>query len=234
MSDANGETVTGTDDDSHTTVTGPHRVTVWRQTFEQMTPAQKIDFYDSHNGDTRFSNDLNQRLFGVCGCYYCGEIRKTWANNPAPINDQRRKGSNSMSSINVCDRCGGLVTGAALGQITVRTSADAKVSETVHAEICPGCVTLFVELVETPVDPAQKTPYKAPWARPKSKTEEAEEESAVRKLVRTIVEEVADAQKAIAAPTVVADSDPAQERIDNGRHWIDDRRRDEPTWTPKH
>jgi len=103
-----------------------------------------------------------------------------------------------MSSINVCDRCGGLVTGIALGSVTVRTSADPSNTETVHKEICPDCTDIIVTLLETAVEPLQKTPYRKAWLRVPS-----EEDDTVRNIIRTVVEEVHNAQKAITATTRV-------------------------------
>jgi len=102
-----------------------------------------------------------------------------------------------MSSINVCDRCGGLVTGIALGSVTVRTSADPSNTETVHKETCPDCVDAIVEFLETPAEPKQKTPYRKAWERV------AEEDNTVRDIIRTVVEEVNNAQRAITATTRV-------------------------------
>lgn len=185
----------------------PGEPQITRKNYQDMTYREKLSFYDSHNGTMRFSNDLNQRLFGACGCQFCAETRATWAVNPAPIDDQRRKGSRSMSSINVCDRCGGLVTGIALGSVTVRTSADPNNTETVHKETCPHCVATVVMWLETPAEPQQKTPYREAWRRPPDEQEEKESDDAVRKLVRTVMEEVSSV-KAIEGQATQAGDDP--------------------------
>lgn len=161
--------------------------------FETLTRDEKLAYYDSHNGDARTSPDLNLRLFGKCGCPWCSRIRHEWATNPAPINDQQRKGSRAMSSVNICDRCGSMVTGVALGALTIRTSADYETSETITKELCPDCVAIVVGIADqADAEPVRRS-YRKPWVRP------TEEKDTVRGLIKQIVQEVHDAKKAIGA-----------------------------------
>lgn len=130
--------------------------------------SEQLRLYDSHNGTSRLSNDPMQRLYGKCGCQQCAYIRRTViATLPAPINQQNRKGSNNMAGINICDRCGSMVTGNALGQVQIRTSSDDRESEIIAKEVCPACVQDLVSLVEVePVERRDVRAFREPWKRP--------------------------------------------------------------------
>jgi hypothetical protein len=171
----------------------------WMQAYHDMTTDEKLSMYDQHNGATRFSNDLTQRLQGVCGCMYCAETRKLWTANVAPINDPSRKGSRAMGAINICDISGDLVNGGALGSVTVVTSGVPGKSETIHKEVCPVCIALIVELLETQTDAHSRKAHNKPWIRPKVEDNSAEE--SVRGIIRKVVEEVHREQREIEAPT---------------------------------
>lgn len=184
------------------------RQSPWRERYNAMTVDERLSLYDQHNRHARLSSDVTLRLYGICGCEYCAETRKLWAENPAPINDPSRKGSHAMGSINICDISGDLVNGEALGSVTLVTSGSPGKSETIHKEICPACVAELVQLLENQVDQHSRKAHNNPWERPK----DPNKANNVRDIIRMVVEEVHDA-KAIEAPTP---------------------RHDEPTWPAKH
>lgn len=68
-----------------------------------------------------------------------------------------------MSAVNICDRCGSLVRGVALGAISLVTSGDSD-RERVDKELCPGCIEDLLPLIETEVEPKQRG-YKDPYRR---------------------------------------------------------------------
>lgn len=176
------------------------RPSPWREKYNAMTIDERLNLYDQHNGHTRLSNDLNQRLHGVCGCEYCAETRRLWTEHPAPINNPSRKGSHAMGSINICDISGDLTNGEALGAVTLVTSGNPRKSETIHKEICPLCVAAIVAILETPIDAHGKRAQTKPWTRPKS----PDEARNVRDIIRMVVEEVHNA-KAIEGPATKVD-----------------------------
>lgn len=179
------------------------RPSPWREKYNAMTRDERLNLYDQHNRHARTSNDLNLRLHGVCGCEFCAETRKEWSQNPAPINDPRRKGSRAMGSINVCDISGDFVNGEALGSVTLVTSGNTRESETIHKEICPACVAALVRILETGTDQHSKRAHTKGWKRPKVEDDTAEE--SVRSIIRKVVEETHRAQKEIAGRTTEVD-----------------------------
>lgn len=76
-----------------------------------------------------------------------------------------------MASVNICDRCGSLVRGAALGSVSLVVSSES-MAERISKEICPGCVGDLVLTLEVPISPA-KNAYREPWARPAEQTDSA-------------------------------------------------------------
>lgn len=76
-----------------------------------------------------------------------------------------------MASVNLCDRCGVMVKGAALGAVQIRTSSDPDVTEVVTKEICPVCVEEILTLVEMDADALSeraKRGYDKPYVRPRN------------------------------------------------------------------
>lgn len=110
-----------------------------------------------------------------------------------------------MSSVNLCDRCGAMVTGAALASLNLRTSADYDTSETVTKELCPGCVALIIALVEDDnVQPLHRS-YRKPWVRPEDPANDP-----VRKVIRDVLEEALNAHRAIEAEAKETDKRDAE------------------------
>lgn len=124
---------------------------------------QWLEVYERHNPGCLRSLDPNERRFGKCGCLGCAEMRQIYKWAEMPMNAQGRK-TNQMSSINMCDRCGALVQGEAVGAVTLVTGSNVR-AERMHKEICPGCVAALLALLEAAATPSQQA-YKEPWKRP--------------------------------------------------------------------
>lgn len=70
-----------------------------------------------------------------------------------------------MGSVNMCERCGALMIGGAVGSVVIALSSDPDTYENVKREICPGCVEDILTLVETKVTPKENG-YREPYKRP--------------------------------------------------------------------
>lgn len=120
--------------------------------------------YEEHNPGAMHHPDPQVRTYGKCGCGLCVEVRTIEQFGNRPMNKQGR-GEHRMSSINMCDRCGALVQGAAVGAVSLVTGSGPK-AERLDKEICPGCVDQFVKLIESSPAPQQQA-YKEAWKRPR-------------------------------------------------------------------
>jgi hypothetical protein len=126
---------------------------------------------------------------------------------PNPDNYNRpndiRKRRVSMSAVNICDRCGAMVKGNALGALSLATSNDPHNVKRFDKELCPDCIALFYGLlVAEDVEPKQRAyqkPFSVPREAPKS-VAEALENTSLADFVRTVVKEVHEGQTAIEAP----------------------------------
>ncbi len=121
-------------------------------------------FYDQHNPGSRQSTDVNERLFGRCGCGECQTVRDRYQFGNMPMNDQTRKDT-KLGTVNICDLCGSLAQGVAIGAIILTTSSDPDTYETIKKEVCPGCVGEIVALLEMTREP-RNTGYREPFKRP--------------------------------------------------------------------
>src|SRR5262245_36721684 len=130
-----------------------------------------LDLYDRHNPGCRVSSDPQKRLYGQCGCTHCGYVRSRWNDILAPMDVPGRE-TGKLSSVNICDRCGALVQGIALGAINLVVSSDS-MAERLSKELCPGCVGEMVLLLETPLSDAPARAYKEPWKRPEEDKEQS-------------------------------------------------------------
>ena len=142
----------------------------------QYSREQKIELYEAHNGrNVLYSPDPNVRRFGRCGCPWCAKFRTEFNLATMPMNRQDRS-TNSMGSINICDRCGSLVQGRAVGSVAITTSSDPATADEKTMEICPGCVADFMLMWETVVTPREKA-YRQPYVevKPETNTESAEQ-----------------------------------------------------------
>lgn len=77
----------------------------------------------------------------------------------------------TMSSIHLCEGCGAMVTGNAIGVVQVRTSNDMNASETISRELCPGCIGAVLAVVEQERDEPRERAYRKPWTRPETTKE---------------------------------------------------------------
>lgn len=73
-----------------------------------------------------------------------------------------------MSAVNLCERCGALMLGKAVATLDIQTSSEARNE---HIEICPGCVSSFMDWNHSATTPMQATPYRDPWKEDAGKTE---------------------------------------------------------------
>jgi hypothetical protein len=135
----------------------------------QLPESEQLHLYDKHNGVTRLSADRDERMYGKCGCIPCSQIRKTWQHIVAPINQPGR--DNRMSSILICDRCGAMVTGNAVGAVTIVASGEQR-AERFAKDLCPGCIGDVMDLLaqEHPVTPRERA-YRKGWVREEVKDE---------------------------------------------------------------
>lgn len=150
------------------------------------TRAKRNAYYDKHNPGMRRSPDKGQRMYGSCGCNSCQVYRAEFLAN-LPINESEV----SMAQVMICDRCGGMVKGNAIGRITLTTSSDPDNTETIREEICPGCVEHILMFIETePPTPARA--YDKPYVR--KPDADAVDEATTEQLAAALLEKLMKAQ----------------------------------------
>lgn len=166
--------------------------------YRNMTWEEKLRHYDMHNRDSRFSTDPNLRNNGLCGCMNCATTRKSWQDIPIPVNDYGKEKARNMASINLCERCGSMVTGNALAGINIRTGGEYE-SETIQKEVCPDCIGAIIAIVEAETDPNERA-YRKPWKRADEEPKSVAATLAntpLKDVIQEVVREVVNEQRAI-------------------------------------
>lgn len=72
-----------------------------------------------------------------------------------------------MSVVNLCERCGSLMLGKAVVQISVRENPDVNFE---GIEICPGCLSDYYRFLEAKPD-RNGTVFKEPYTKPPEQSE---------------------------------------------------------------
>ena len=74
-----------------------------------------------------------------------------------------------MASVNLCDRngCKSMVQGAALGYVALAISSEPG-AERIEREICPGCVSDMIWLLENEPVTSRQAAYREPYKRPRA------------------------------------------------------------------
>lgn len=160
---------------------------------------QHFELYEAHNPGALNSRDPMKRVHGSCGCGWCQEFRRQYPQGKMAINRPGKE--RAMGSINVCDRCGALVKGNALGSVDLVTSADPASAETIEMEVCPACVADLVLLLENPVGDRERA-YGDPWKR--EKEGDAVDSATAEQLAAALLTKLMRGQKSING-TVVED-----------------------------